>query len=67
MKYVFYILLALSVLSIAFNFTQLNFNAPFQGDSQIAAISIVAGLCVSVLMGIMLISLKIKERQQTTD
>ena len=63
MKYVFYILLVLAVLSIVFNLTELNLNAPLQGDSQVAVISIVAGLCVGVLMIIMLVSLKIKERQ----
>lgn len=63
MKYVFYVLLVLSILSVIFNITKLNFDSILQGDSQVAAISIVAGLCVSVLSAIMLVSFKIKESQ----
>lgn len=65
MKYIFYVLLTLSILSIAFNATKLDFSALLIGESQIALISIAAGLCVSVLSGIMLLSLKIKERQES--
>ena len=64
MKYVFYLLLGLSLLSIVFNVTKLNFDAVLKGDSQIAMISIVAGLCVGILSAIMLVSFKIKERQE---
>ena len=63
MKYVFYVLLALSILSVIFNITKLNFDSLLQGDSQVAVISIVAGLCVSALSAIMLVSFKIKESQ----
>ena len=64
MKIVYYVILALSILSIVFNATKLDFSNLLSGDSQVAVISIVAALCVSVLSAIMLISLKIKEQQE---
>jgi len=64
MKIVFYIILVLSLLSIVFNATKLDFSNILAGDSQVAAISIVAALCVSVLSAIMLVSLKIREKQE---
>ncbi|ARN79075.1 hypothetical protein BST97_14350 [Nonlabens spongiae] len=64
MKIVYYIILVLSILSIVFNATKLNFANLLVGESQVAVISIVAALCVSVLSGIMLISLKINEQQE---
>ncbi len=64
MKIVYYVILVLSILSIVFNATKLDFSNLLSGDSQVAVISIVAALCVSVLSGIMLISLKIKEQQE---
>jgi hypothetical protein len=63
MKYAFYTILILAIASIVFNGAQLDFNNPLQGDSQIAVISMVAGLCVAVLMAIMLVSIKINEKQ----
>ncbi|GAK97746.1 hypothetical protein JCM19294_285 [Nonlabens tegetincola] len=50
--------------SALFNVFKLDFNQPFNGDSQIAVISIIAALCVVVLMCIMLTSLKIKEKSK---
>ncbi|MGB3591693.1 MAG: hypothetical protein WBA16_08420 [Nonlabens sp.] len=64
MKTLFYVLLALSFASVVFNIFKLDFDALLIGDSQIAMISIVAALCVMVLAAIMIISLKIKERQE---
>lgn len=57
MKYVFYLIAILGIASIVFNVFKLSFNHHFfQGESQIAAISILAALCVVLLMGIMIVS-----------
>lgn len=55
--------LILSIIAIAligFNATKLNFDALFAGESQIALITIVASLCVIVLLQILRISKKIE-------
>ncbi|QJP33446.1 hypothetical protein F0365_02995 [Nonlabens sp. Ci31] len=64
MKYVFYLIGILAVASIVFNVFKLDFNHILQGDSQIAAISIIAALCVAALMGIMIISNKIAQKYE---
>lgn len=64
MKYVFYLFLALAVASVVFNATQINYANPFVGNSQIALISIVAALCVIVLMIIMIMAYKIQDKSQ---
>jgi hypothetical protein len=65
MKYAFYTILILAIASAIFNAIRLDFNALLEGDSQIAVISLVASLCVAVLMGIMLMSMKINEKQNS--
>ncbi|MEO9952884.1 hypothetical protein [Nonlabens sp.] len=64
MKYVFYFILILAIASIVFNATKLDINNLLQGESQIGAISIVAALCVAILMSIMLVSYKIKDKYE---
>lgn len=64
MKIVTYIIMTLAAASIIFNATKLDFSNIFQGDSQIALISILASLCVLILMLIMRISYKIKEKEE---
>lgn len=64
MKYVTYGVIILAIASIVFNAFKLNFSHLFAGDSQVAVISIVAALCVVILMSILLISYKIKEKQE---
>ena len=59
MKYVFYTIMILAIGSIVFNAFKLNFSDVLVGESQIAVISIIAALCVVILMGIMLISYSI--------
>lgn len=63
MKYAFYIILFLSIASVVVNVMQLDFGNLLVGDSQIALISIVAALCVVVLMVIMLMSFRIRDKQ----
>lgn len=64
MKYVVYAILVLAIASMVFNIFQLNFSNLFAGDSQIALISILASTCVILLLSILLISYKIKEKQE---
>lgn len=65
MKYAFYTILVLAIASAIFNATRLDFSGILEGDSQIAVISLVASLCVAVLMAIMLVSMKIDHKQNS--
>jgi hypothetical protein len=64
MKYISYGIIVLAIVSIVFNIFKLDFSNVFGGESQIALISIVSALCVVVLLGILLVSYKIKETQE---
>lgn len=64
MKIVIYILMALAIASIIFNATKLDFDNIFKGDSQIAVISMLASLCVFILLAILQVSFKIKEKHE---
>ncbi|MEL0455659.1 hypothetical protein WJN01_05435 [Flavobacteriaceae bacterium SZ-1-7] len=67
MKILSIILSVIALGLIIFNFTKVDFNAPFKGESMIAVITIVASLCVILMMAILRISKrieqKVKERQ----
>tara|TARA_R110002050_G_scaffold57866_7_gene130239 strand:+ start:28526 stop:28729 length:204 start_codon:yes stop_codon:yes gene_type:complete len=45
-----------------FNFTKVNFNAPFEGESTIALITILASLCVILMMAVLRISKRIEQK-----
>ena len=64
MKIFVYILIALSSGLVIFNITKLNFENLFEGDSAVATISILAGLCAILLLSILLISKKIAARSK---
>jgi hypothetical protein len=56
--------LILSVLALAliiFNASKLNFDALFEGESQIALITIIGSLCAIILLQILRISKKIEK------
>ncbi|WP_194767261.1 hypothetical protein [Tamlana sp. I1] len=60
---VFTIILSVIALAlIIFNCTQINFNAPFEGQSMIALITIIASLCVIVMMAILRTSKRIEDQ-----
>ena len=63
MKYIAYGIIVLGIASIVFNAFRLDFSNLLGGESQIAVISIIAALCVIVLMSILIISYKIKDKQ----
>lgn len=62
MTYFRYILLIIAAALIIYNATILDFNAPLQGDSQIALIGIFASACVIVLVLILIQAQRVKER-----
>jgi len=59
MKIFIYILITLATALLVYNVTKVDFSAPFQGESIVAMIGIVACLCAIVLMTILLLSRKI--------
>ena len=56
MKIFRYILIVLAVGLIIFNATKLNFDHLFEGDSAVAAISILAAACAILLLVILQVS-----------
>lgn len=67
MKYFNYTLLALSILMVGFNATQINLDTPFSKDSLVAIISVVAALCVVTLSLILLTSKMIEQKYYKLD
>ena len=61
MKLFTYILTVIAILLIGYNLTKINFEAPFEGDSIIAMINVLAGLCAIVLLAILRVSKKIEQ------
>ena len=59
---IIFIILAFGL--IIFNVTQLDFNHPFQGDSLIACIGIMASLCAIVVLLIYAASKKIAQKMK---
>lgn len=62
MKILSLILSIIALGLIIFNFTQINFAAPFEGQSMIAIITIIASLCAILLLGILHVSKKIEQK-----
>ncbi len=56
------ILIVLALALIAYNVTIIDFTAPFQGDSTIALIGIVASLCAIVLILLYISSKKVQKK-----
>jgi len=62
---IFKILLSLIAVGlIIYNLTQVNFNNPFEGESVIAFITILAAMCALVLLQILRISQKIEKQSK---
>jgi len=62
MKVFIYILVTLATALLVYNITKVDFSAPFQGESIVAVIGVVACLCAIVLMTILLLSRKIASK-----
>jgi len=62
MKYFRHVLISIAVILMVYNLTILDFNAPLQGDSQIALIGILASASVIVLLLILIQAERVKKR-----
>jgi uncharacterized Tic20 family protein len=62
MKYFIIIFSIIAVLLIGYNVTLINFNAPFNGQSTVALITILASLCALLLLQILRVSKKIETK-----
>lgn len=62
MKIFSIVVIILAITLITFNVTRLDFQNLFEGNSVIALIGIVSGLCAIILMAIYLVSKKIEEK-----
>lgn len=63
MKITIYIIMAIALALIVYNFTKLDFQNLFEGESMIGVISIVASACVLLLMIILMASRKIAKKK----
>ncbi|MGO3182530.1 MAG: hypothetical protein ACTIJ9_06820 [Aequorivita sp.] len=64
MKIFIYILMAFASTLVVYNATKLNFDHLLEGESSVAAICILAGLCAILALGILLISRSIAAKQR---
>lgn len=62
MKIFTIILSIIAVALIIYNSTKVDFNAPFEGESVVAIITIVAALCAILLLQILRVSKKIEQK-----
>ncbi|MVO08867.1 hypothetical protein GOQ30_06775 [Flavobacterium sp. TP390] len=62
MKIFSIVVIILAFALIVFNATQINYDAPLEGNNTVALIGIVSGFCAIVLMLIFLVSKKIEEK-----
>ena len=63
---IFNMLLSLIAIGlIIYNFTKVDFNAPFEDDSVVAFITIFASMCALILLQILRISQKIDKQYKT--
>ena len=64
MKIFTYIIIALAAGLLIFNATKINYDAPFQGDSTVAAICVLAAACVILLLLILRTSFAIQKKSK---
>lgn len=62
MKYFAYTIIALALILGVFNATKIDFNAPFEGESIVGVITLLASLCAIILMLILLVSKRIEQK-----
>ena len=62
MKIFTYIIIALSLITIVFNATKINFEKPFDGESTIAIIGIVASFCAILIVTLYTVAKKVVEQ-----
>jgi hypothetical protein len=64
MKYVVYTLIALCSIVFVFNLTLLDYSNPFSEESSLVLIGVFTSLCAIVLLLILLVARKIKEKTE---
>ena len=57
-----YIVIALSVITIIFNATKIDFEKPFEGESTIAIIGIIASFCAILVVTLFRVAKKVVEQ-----
>lgn len=62
MKIFSYIVIALSVITIIFNATKIDFEKPFEGESTIAIIGIIASFCAILIVTLLRVAKKVVEQ-----
>ena len=62
MKIFTYIIIALSLVTIIFNVTKINLEKPFEGESTIAIIGIVASFCAVLIVTLFTVAKKVVEQ-----
>ena len=62
MKIFTYIIIALSLITIVFNATKIDFERPFEGESTIAIIGIVASFCAILIVTLYTVAKKVVEQ-----
>lgn len=61
-KALFYILIIIATALIGYNATQIDVGNPMEGQSGVALICIVAALCAIILLVILMLSKKIRDK-----
>lgn len=64
MKIFIYILMILGIGLIVFNATKLDMSNPFEGESAVAAIGILAAACAVLLMVILQLALRVRKKKR---
>jgi hypothetical protein len=62
MKIFSYVVIALALALIIFNFTKVDFDNPFEGNSSVALIGVVCGFCTIFLLLIFRMSKMVEEK-----
>ncbi|WCO01967.1 hypothetical protein [Psychroserpens ponticola] len=62
MKIVTIIFTVIAIALIGYNITQINWDAPFEGESVVALITIFASLCAIALLQILRLSKKVDQK-----
>ncbi len=62
MKIFSYVVIVLALALIVFNFTKVDFDNPFDGNSSVALIGIISGFCAIFLMLIFRMSKMVEEK-----
>lgn len=57
-----YIIIVLSIITIIFNATKIDFEKPFEGESTIAIIGIVASFCAILIVTLFTVAKKVVEQ-----